>query len=368
MATRPFVQVYSGENKSVGKVKLPTVLTTPIRPDLVNFVHTNVAKNHRQAYGVSKHAGEQTSAESWGTGRAVARIPRVAGSGTSRSGQGAFGNMCRGGRMFGPNKVWRKWNRKVNVNHKRYAVASALAASAIPALVMARGHRINQIAEVPLVVANEIMDSLVKTRAAVELLTKLNAYADVKRVIDSKHVRAGVGKARNRRYAVRRGPLIVCSGKSQLSKAFRNLPGVDIANVSRLNLLKLAPGGHLGRFIIWTQSAFEQLDSIFGTYSKKSTQKAGFRLPRSVMTNPDVNRIVGSDEVQTAVAKSMISVRRPTKAVIRRNPLKNLRAMIRLNPAAVNTRRNNAAPVVSKKPKTHATTALRTAHIKATFA
>lgn len=68
----------------------------------------------------------QTSAESWGTGRAVARIPRVGGGGTQRSGQGAFGNMCRGGRMFAPTKIWRRWHRKVNINQKRYAVASAL--------------------------------------------------------------------------------------------------------------------------------------------------------------------------------------------------------------------------------------------------
>lgn len=38
-------------------------------------------------------SGHQTSAESWGTGRAVARIPRVRGGGTHRSGQGAFGNV-----------------------------------------------------------------------------------------------------------------------------------------------------------------------------------------------------------------------------------------------------------------------------------
>lgn len=30
-------------------------------------------------------------------------------------------------------------------------------------------------------------------------------------------------------------------------------------NVDKLNLLKLAPGGHLGRFCIWTQSAFDRL-------------------------------------------------------------------------------------------------------------
>ena len=48
------------------------------------------------------------------------------------------------------------------------------------------------------------------------------------------------------------------------SRAFRNLPGVEVASVDRLNLLQLAPGGHLGRFCIWTKSAVEKLDKIFG--------------------------------------------------------------------------------------------------------
>lgn len=83
--------------------------------------------------------GHQTSAESWGTGRAVARIPRVRGGGTHRSGQGAFGNMCRGGRMFAPTKPWRRWHRRININQKRYALVSSIAASGVPALVMSKG-------------------------------------------------------------------------------------------------------------------------------------------------------------------------------------------------------------------------------------
>ena len=88
-------------------------------------------------------SGEQTSAESWGTGRAVARIPRVRGGGTHRSGQGAFGNMCRGGRMYAPLKVWRKWHRKINLKQRRYALVSAIAASGVPSLVLARGKKIS---------------------------------------------------------------------------------------------------------------------------------------------------------------------------------------------------------------------------------
>ena len=47
--------------------------------------------------------------------------------------------------MFAPTKTWRKWHKHININQKRYAVASALAASALPSLVMARGHRIEQV-------------------------------------------------------------------------------------------------------------------------------------------------------------------------------------------------------------------------------
>jgi large subunit ribosomal protein L4e len=114
----------------------------------VNAVHTGLNKNNRQAYAVFNKAGHQTAAESWGTGRAVSRIPRVPGGGTHRAGQGAFGNMCRGGRMFAPTKTWRRWHRRVNLKQKRYAVCSALAASAVPALLMARGHAVEEVPEV----------------------------------------------------------------------------------------------------------------------------------------------------------------------------------------------------------------------------
>lgn len=120
-------------------IALPYVFKAPIRPDVVSEVSQLMRRNRRQPYAVSEAAGHQTSAESWGTGRAVARIPRVRGGGTHRSGQGAFGNMCRGGRMFAPTKTWRRWHRKINVNLKRYALVSAIAASGVPALVQSRG-------------------------------------------------------------------------------------------------------------------------------------------------------------------------------------------------------------------------------------
>ncbi len=68
---------------------------------------------------------------------------------------------------------------------------------------------------------------------------------------------------------------------------------------------QLAPGGHIGRFIIWTKSAFDRLDTLFGTASTKSGVKSGYSLPRPMMANPDVARLINSNEVQAVV--------RPTK-------------------------------------------------------
>ena len=157
MSARPVVSVYGKDGKATGaQINLPAVFKAPIRPDVVTQVHTGLNKNNRQPYAVSAIAGEQTSAESWGTGRAVARIPRVRGGGTSRSGAAAFGNMCRGGRMFNPNKTWRRWYRKVNVTQRRYATCSAIAATALPALAMAKGHQIARVPEFPLVVDDSV--------------------------------------------------------------------------------------------------------------------------------------------------------------------------------------------------------------------
>merc|ERR1719265_2172917 len=162
---------------------MPTALTAPLRPDLVRYIHTNMSKNKRQAYAVKDKVGYDTAAESWGTGRAVARIPRAPGGGTHRAGQATFGNQSRGGGMYNPTTVWRRWHRRVNVTQKRHAVATALAASSLPPLVMARGHRVGDVSELPLVVSSGA-DSMTKTKDAVEMFKKLGCEEELQRVLD----------------------------------------------------------------------------------------------------------------------------------------------------------------------------------------
>ncbi|KAF5759964.1 putative ribosomal protein L4/L1e [Helianthus annuus] len=237
--------------------------------------------------------------------------------------------------MFAPTRIWRRWHRKINVNQKRYAVISAIAASAVSSLVMARGHRIETMPELPLVVSDSA-EGVEKTHAA-KVLKQIGAYSDAEKAKDSVGIRPGKGKMRNRRYINRKGPLIVYGTEgAKLVKAFRNIPDVEIANVERLNLLKLAPGGHSSRFMIWTKSAFEKLDSIYGSVDKVSEKKRGYVLPRAKMENVDLARIINSDEAQSVVKPIKKEVKRVT---MKKNPLKNLNTMLRLNPCAKTAKR-----------------------------
>jgi len=337
-AARPLVTVFSASGEKAGTAPLPAVLTAPLRPDVVQFVHTNIAKNNRQAYAVSMKAGHQTSAISWGTGRAVSRIPRVGGGGTQRSGQGAFGNMCRSGRMFAPTKTWRRWHRKVNTTQKRFAVASALAASAVPALVMARGHSISEVPEVPLVIGG--IEATTKTAKASAILKSVGAFSDVQKSADSKKLRTGKGKMRNRRYVMRKGPLVVYSSNEGIAQGFRNFPGVELCDVSRLNLLQLAPGGHMGRFVVFTESAFAALDNIYGSDGKA--------IPSTAMNNADLARIINSDEVQSVLnpAKSA-----PKKYLRKKNAIKSMVALEKLSPYQAAARASETRAQEARKGK-----------------
>jgi large subunit ribosomal protein L4e len=103
-----------------------------------------------------------------------------------------------------------------------------------------------------------------------------------------------------------------------------------------MNLLKLAPGGHMGRFIVWTESAFKHLNDLFGTWNEPSKVKKAYNLPHPIMSNTDLTRLLKADEIKQVL-------RAPKKLVHRRvrrlNPLKNTRQMVKLNPFAEVTRR-----------------------------
>ena len=110
---------------------------------------------------------------------------------------------------------------------------------------------------------------------------------------------------RNRRRTSKLGPLIIYGKDQGLTKAFRNIPGVDLVSVNKMNLQKLAPGGHVGRFVIWTESAFERLNALYGTWREKSKLKSDYNLPQPIMTGTDLSRLLKSDEIQKVIRRPM---------------------------------------------------------------
>jgi len=349
MASRPTVSVFNPSNfkEVTAEVQMPHVFCAPVRNDIVSFVHDQLSRNSLQARGVDRKAGMKHSAESWGTGRAVARIPRVCGSGTHRSGQAAFGNMCRKGRMAHPLQTFRRWHRKVNLNQRRHALASAIAATACAPLVLARGHRVMNVPQLPLIV-DDVVGQISKTKDAIAMLKAAGVWADIQRVMTNKGLRSGKGKMRDRRHKWRRGPLfIVDEGCESLRRAIRNIPGCDFCNVNRLNIRQLAPGGHLGRFCIWTRSAFSSLERHFGSGKGVAETKKGYRLQHEVMTNADLTKMINSDAIQSVLQDQKMQVKRTRGQ--KPNPLRNKRAMDKLNPYAAVLRKMRQTAGTKKK-------------------
>jgi len=252
--------------------------------------------------------------------------------------------------MFGPTKTWRKWQKKINQKQRRYATACAIAASGKLSLVQARGHRTEGLASFPVVVST--LGDAKNTGGARDQLVKLGlgataAQGDEPAPNSDELARAatrqnkpGKGKLRGRRHKKKRGPLIVFSdlesGEAAAAEAavqlnYRNLPGVDLCQVSALNLLQLAPGGTFGRLIVWTAPAFKALQDLFGSHTSASKLKKGYHLMRPMMTNADISRIINSDEVQSAVQPAKQAA---MKLPLRANALKNRSVMAKLNPGA----------------------------------
>jgi len=357
MATgRPTVSVYKWDDpeKKVEALPIPAAMLCGLRPDLVNFVHAQVNKNRRQAHGVKYAAGRDCSAESWGTGRAVARIPRAQGGGTHRAGQGAFGNMCRGGGMFAPLRTWRRWHRKVGIRRKRHAAVSALSASCVVPLVMARGHRISEVPELPLVLDDDLT-KVFKTQLVKKTLSKFGMAEDLKRCEDGHHKRPGKGKARNKKWIKRKGPLIIYHGDEGIVRACVSLRGVDTMHVSKMNILNLAPGGQFGRMLIWTRTAFNMVQEMFGSHNEPGT-KSNYRLPRQVMENADLFRIINSTEIQSALRPRKEPDWIPPRKV---NAFNSQAVMDRLNPYAEKFRHERKQRKIPGTPEYEAIRAKR---------
>jgi large subunit ribosomal protein L4e len=252
-------KIFNLEGKPIGKVDLPSVFGTPLRPDVIKRAVLAIQSTRIQPQGRDPMAGKRTTAESQGTGGGKARIPRVKGG----AGRGAFAPGTVKGRAGHPPTSEKKIIKKIPKKEKRLALFSAIAATASKEIVSARGHSIEDVPEIPLVVTDD-MEQLNKTKEVEETLTRLGILSDIYRVRESRKIRAGKGKLRGRKMKQAVGPLLVVAENKGIVDAAKNIPGVDAVIVTNLNAELLAPGTHPGRLTIWTSSAIVKLNELYG--------------------------------------------------------------------------------------------------------
>lgn len=256
--------VLSTEGKKQGSIELPEQFNEEYRPDLIRRAVLAIQSHKRQPYGSKPEAGKRPTAKTskrrrkyrGSYGKGISRVPRKI---HSRNGQqmnwvGAFAPGTVGGYRAHPPKSWKVWDLKINDTERRKALRSAIAATAMKEVVEERGHNA---ANVPMVADSKI-ESISKTSDARAMLESFGLKEELERCEERK-VRAGKGKNRGRRYKLKKGILLVVSGKCKLFDAAKNLPGIDIAIVSSLNAELLAPGYAPGRITVWSERAVERL-------------------------------------------------------------------------------------------------------------
>ncbi|MBK5191252.1 MAG: 50S ribosomal protein L4 [Methanosarcinales archaeon] len=245
----------------IKEIALPRVFTEEYRPDLIKRAVLAMQSNRLQPKGTDPLAGRRTSAESWGTGRGAARVPRITdGRRAARVPQAV------GGRRAHPPKTEKVLTKKINKKERRKAIKSAIAATINPERVRNRGHRFSDEVELPIVIEDSFA-SLEKTSEVEAFLKTIGVWDDVLRAKERK-VRAGKGKMRGRRYKSKKSVLIVISREEELTEdkkittSAKNLPGVDVSYAEELNAELLAPGTHPGRLTIWTESSLTKLATM----------------------------------------------------------------------------------------------------------
>lgn len=260
------LQVLDQTNKKTGTIKVPAQFEEQVRPGLINRAVRAMRSHERQPYGAKKDAGLRQSAElsrqrrdyrgSYGVG--ISRVPRkiMSRRGTRMGWIAAIVPGVVGGRRAHPPKAEKIWAEKINKKERRKAIRSAMAATLLKELVKKRGHKVPD--HYPFAL-DSTAEELTKTKDVHKALSTLGLQDDLARS-EQKTIRAGKGKSRSRPYKKRKGPLVVVSGDCPLLRGARNIPGVDVVAVDKINAKLLAPGGDPARLTVFTKKALETIE------------------------------------------------------------------------------------------------------------
>jgi len=237
-----------------GTIEVPEAFGTEYRPDMIKKAVLAAQANGRQPYGPGKMAGMRHSVSTWGKGRGVSRVQRVH---DGKKATESPNNVS--GRRAHPPVPERKWAIKLNKKELKMARMSAIAATANADIVKARGHMFDKEVSFPIVM-NDDLQNATTVNAVSSAFKSIGIGDDLVRASEGKKIRAGRGTMRNRKYRTPVSVLIVVSERdAPVFKGAGNLPGVQIETVDTLSASILAPGGDVGRLVVYTASAVEQI-------------------------------------------------------------------------------------------------------------
>ena len=254
--------MYDLEGNAIGKVELPGFFENPVRADLIKRAVVALQSHRFQPQGRDWMAGKRNTAQSIGVGHGMARVPRIKGDRYPKANQAAFAPSTVKGRLTFPPVSSKRVGKKMNRKELRLAMLSALAATSSKELVKARGHKVAENQEFPLVVSDDL-ERLAKTSEAENLLKKVGVWDDVERASNRK-MRSGRGSMRGRPYKHPVSALVVVEKRQGAEKAFGNLTGVSVVDAASLSVEDLAPGTHAGRLTIWSESALKAVGVRLG--------------------------------------------------------------------------------------------------------
>ncbi|MEM3555335.1 MAG: 50S ribosomal protein L4 [Candidatus Micrarchaeia archaeon] len=258
--------VYSLDGNPIEEIELPKQFEEEVREELIRRAVLAEQSRKYQPKGVFKLAGMQTTAEYRGRkeaygsikNRGISRLPR------EKFPKGRFGKVrivpfSVKGRRAHPPKQEKVLVERINKKEHQKALRSAIAATARKEFVEGRGHRVEGVREIPLIVEDKF-EELSKTKEVVRCLKALGVEKELERV---RRKKASGVKGRRRGGKVESKSLLVVVGNgSRVVRAARNLPGVDVKSVSELDITSLAPGTQAGRLTLWSRRAVEELRKV----------------------------------------------------------------------------------------------------------
>jgi large subunit ribosomal protein L4e len=261
------INIINTAGKESGKTEFN--ISCDIRVDIFKKAVLSERSWFKQTYGANSEAGKRQVIHNSKRrkrfrttyGRGGSRAPKKVmwKRGTQLRYVGAFAPGTVGGRKAHPPKAGKIGFKNINNKEWIYALKIGFFSSLDKNQVEKNGQSIPQ--NYPFVL-DESFDKIKKTKEIVEIFEKLGFSDEFERV-SKKKIRAGKGKARNRKYKIKRGPLIVVDpDEENLVKSTKNLLGFEVIDVDSLIVSDFGMSEIPGRCVLFTKKASEKFKEV----------------------------------------------------------------------------------------------------------